>query len=53
MNCSHCGKPIVLIPSAQERAKKDVCGNSAAYYTSLFTIHAACQLELRNKPRDK
>jgi hypothetical protein len=51
MKCTHCNKPIVLIPSAQERAKKDVCGNAAAYYTSLFTIHAECQLKLRSQPK--
>jgi len=44
MNCSICGKPIVLVPSAAERAKKDVTGKTAAYYTSLFTSHSNCSL---------
>ncbi len=47
MNCSHCGKPIVLVPSAAERAAKDVTGRPASYYTSLFTAHADCQLKAR------
>lgn len=47
MNCTHCGKPVVLIPSAVERARTDVTGKSAAYYTSLFPRHAACELALR------
>ncbi len=45
--CTHCGKPIVLVPSAKERAEK--YGGKPSDYTALFTIHAACQLELRNK----
>jgi hypothetical protein len=49
MNCTHCAKPIVLVPSAAERAAKDVAGHPASYYTSLFTMHAECQLELRRK----
>lgn len=47
MNCTICHKPIVLVPSAQERAAKDVTGKSAAYYTGLFTEHAACTLQKR------
>jgi hypothetical protein len=47
MNCTICGKPIVLIPSAEERARKDVTGKTAAYYTSLFTTHSACELKKR------
>lgn len=49
MNCLHCHKPIVLAPSAAERAAKDVTGKTSAYYTSLFDYHAACTLELRAK----
>lgn len=49
MNCTICGKPIVLSPSASERAAKDVTGKSAAYYTSLFTEHAQCALDKRNR----
>lgn len=47
MNCTICGKPIVLVPSAAERARTDVTGKTAAYYTSLFTTHAKCTLEKR------
>lgn len=47
MNCRLCGKPVILAPSAKERAAKDVAGNSAAYYTALFTTHAECQLAKR------
>ena len=47
MKCTHCNKEIVLVPSAAERAAKDVTGKSAAYYTSLFQMHSSCQLELR------
>lgn len=46
MNCSHCNKPIVLVPSAAERAKK--FGGTPSSYTKLFTMHARCQLIKRN-----
>ena len=49
MNCSLCGEPIVLIPSAEERARKDVTGKTPAYYRSLFTSHAACELKKREE----
>ena len=49
MNCTICGKPIKLVPSAAERAAKDVTGKSAAYYTSLFTEHSACDLKKRRE----
>lgn len=42
-----CGQPIILSPSAAERAAKDVTGKSAAYYTNLFKTHADCELEKR------
>lgn len=51
MNCTHCGKPVILIPSAAERAAKDVTGKSAKYYEKLFPRHAACELALRNDRR--
>lgn len=51
MKCTHCGKEVVLLPSAAERAAKDVTGKSAAYYTSLFPRHAACELALRENRR--
>lgn len=47
MNCTICHQEIKLVPSAAERAKKDVAGNNAAYYTSLFTEHADCTLAKR------
>lgn len=46
MNCTICGKPVVLVPSASERAKK--FGGKPSDYTKLFTAHAACQLEKRD-----
>lgn len=48
-NCLHCGKPIVLVPSAAERAAKDTSGKPASFFTNLFDYHAACTLELRQK----
>jgi len=47
MKCTHCGKEVILKPSAAERARKDVTGKSAAYFTALFPRHAACELALR------
>lgn len=47
MNCTLCGKPVVLVPSAAERAAKDVTGKPASYYTSLFRQHADCLLAKR------
>jgi hypothetical protein len=49
MNCTICHKPIVLVPSAAERAKKDKAGNTASYYTSLFTEHSDCTLRKRQE----
>lgn len=49
MNCKICKLPIVLQPSAEERAKSDVTGKTAAYYRSLFTTHADCQLKARQE----
>jgi len=47
MNCTICGKPVTLCPSAAERAAKDVTGKSAAYYTNLFRTHSECELKKR------
>lgn len=47
MNCTLCGAPIVLVPSAQERAVK--YGGTANDYTRLFTSHSSCFLEKRNR----
>lgn len=45
MKCTICGKPIVLVPSAEERAKKGF--GTAQYYRSLFTTHDDCFLAKR------
>jgi hypothetical protein len=47
MNCTICGKPIVLRPSAKERAQ--VYGGIPADYTKLFTAHAGCVLSKRHE----
>jgi hypothetical protein len=47
MNCSFCSKPVVLVPSAAERAKK--LGKSASYYTALFPNHTDCLIKHRNE----
>ena len=47
MNCNICNKPIILIPSAKERAKKH--GGKPSYYTTLFTTHSECYLEKYRK----
>lgn len=47
MNCKHCGKPIVLIPSAAERARK--YGGKPEDYTKLFEYHTACTLVMREQ----
>ena len=39
--CKLCGEPIILIPSAEERAKK--YGKTAKYYRDIFTVHTKCQ----------
>jgi hypothetical protein len=49
LNCTLCGKPVVLVPSAAERAAKDVTGKNADYYRSLFPTHAACTLAKRER----
>ncbi len=48
MNCKFCNKKVILIPSAEERAKKDLNGNKASYYTNLFTYHVDCFLKYRD-----
>lgn len=47
MNCTICKKPVVLIPSATERAKKH--GGKPSDYTALFTEHAECLIEKRSR----
>lgn len=46
-NCNICGKPIVLSPSAAERAKK--YGGKSEDYTNLFKAHAVCAVEKRSE----
>ncbi len=47
--CTICKKPIVLNPSAEERARRDPTGKSAAYYSSLFTTHSHCAIQKRTQ----
>ena len=42
MNCRICGEPVVLGPSARERADRG--GGSPSDYTSLFTTHTGCAM---------
>lgn len=46
MICTICGKPIMLRPSAIERARK--YGGKPSDYAKLFTTHGTCQVEKRN-----
>lgn len=46
--CRICGKPITLVPSAAERARK--YGGKPADYSKLFTIHSDCLIEWRKNP---
>lgn len=47
MKCTICGKPVVLIPSAAERAEK--YGGKPSDYTKLFSTHADCALKKREQ----
>ena len=47
MNCTICGKPIVLVPSAVERAAK--YGGKPSDYTKLFTTHSECSIAKRER----
>jgi hypothetical protein len=47
MNCTICNKPVVLIPSAAERAL--AFGGKAEDYTKLFPQHAVCIIAKRNR----
>lgn len=46
MDCTICGKPVVLSPTAAERAAK--LGGKASDYTKLFTTHTRCALNKRD-----
>jgi len=43
-NCTYCKQPIVLVPSAAERAKNCSQGLTAKEYTAMFTAHSDCQV---------
>jgi hypothetical protein len=45
--CNLCGKPITLVPSAEERSRKT--GYPASYFTNLFTTHSDCALRKRHQ----
>lgn len=47
MKCTICEKPIILEPSASERAKK--FGGKPSDYTQAFTEHSQCAIDKRNK----
>lgn len=47
MKCTICGKPVLLVPSAKERANK--YGGKPSDYTKLFTEHSACIINKRNE----
>ena len=44
--CTICKTPVILSPSAGERAKK--FGETAQYYIDLFPNHATCIIAKRN-----
>jgi len=46
-NCTICDKPIILTPSAAERAEKH--GGKPSDYTKLFTTHSKCFVEKRSE----
>lgn len=46
-NCTICRKPIVLTPSAAERAKR--FGGKPSDYAALFTEHADCTIAKRDR----
>lgn len=45
--CTICGEPVVLVPSAAERARQS--GLPAAYYLNLFTSHSDCFIAKRER----
>jgi hypothetical protein len=47
--CTICGKPIILMPSAAERSRRDPQGNPPSYYLDLFTEHASCTVAKRER----
>lgn len=51
MNCKKCNTPIVLSPSASDRAKNSQ--HSAEYYTEIFTVCSKCQIKSWYSPVNK
>lgn len=51
MKCSICNKPIILSPSATERAEK--FGGKPSDYTSMFTEHSECIVTKRDDDAKK
>lgn len=45
MACKYCGRPVVLTPSAAERARK--FGGEAKDYVALFPNHGTCVVKAR------
>lgn len=46
MNCKICNKPVVLVPSAKDRAAK--FGGKPSDYTKLFDTHSTCLVNKRS-----
>jgi hypothetical protein len=44
--CTICNKPIILIPSAAQRAKNS--NEPASFYTALFAEHNQCAVKKRS-----
>ena len=47
MNCTICNKPVILSPSAVERAKK--YGGKPVDYTRCFIAHSQCEIDARKQ----
>ena len=47
MNCTLCHKPVVLHPTAAQRAER--YGGTPRDYTILFPRHADCELKAREQ----
>lgn len=46
-NCDICGKPVILVPSAHERARR--YGGSSKEYESIFNTHMGCAIYKRSQ----
>lgn len=49
--CTICNKPVILIPSASQRAK--CFGRKPEYYKNLFPNHSECIIKKRNNDTSK